>query len=221
MKKNILFIIPVLFFPLLAGCDKNPLNKLREPVSASNSSAWSGTFVCYDDELKTGGGYGAITWGDNFVVDFNCRENPYNGVKCVKVTWDGNNVTAHDNAANKDITVNTYAGFSLIVPKSSSDWDIVKRDLSPGGYTKVTFWARKAFMSLNTVLRMESPNGTFTSIAPTDAYETALTDEWKQYSFDITGSLESARFFVNVVLKTDGSKGNGATIYIDDIKLTK
>lgn len=218
MKKQFYFIIAVLLplSALFAGCDKNPMNKLKEASTASNSSSWSGTYVVYDDELRTGGDVMMIGWGDNFTVDFNSRENPLNGVKCIKIAWDGGDVMTVNGATN------LYTGLALIVAKNYADYLTTTRDLSPGGYTKVTFWAKKGFMSSNTVLRMESPNGTSTSIAPANAYETALTDDWAFYSFDITGSLANARFFVNIVLKTTGTtKGNGATIYLDDIKLAK
>jgi hypothetical protein len=219
MKKSTVFLLFTAYCSLvtvLAGCNKNPVTQLVQPSTVNTSSQWSGTFTLYDDDLKTGGGVMGIGWGPNFVVDFNSRENPYAGVKCIKIDWDGNKVTT----SNGEFF--TYTGFSLIAALSYVDVLNVSKNLTPGGYKKVTFWARKSSMASNTVLRVESPNGSSTSTPPTNALETALTDSWQKYSFDITGSLAVVRQYVNIILKTtDNKQGSGATIYIDDIKFTQ
>ena len=205
-----------LLLTVLAGCSKNPVSKLIEPVTVNKSQSWTTDWRIYEDELKTNGGVLMIGWGNGFVIDFESRENPYQGVKCMKVYWDGGTVTISGGSTD------LYTGFSLIAAKDYNDYLSVSKDLSPGGYTKLSFYARKSFMSANTVLRIESPNGSNTSIVPNNVWQGTLTETWAQYSMDISGSLSSARHFVNIVLKTtDGLKGNGAIVYIDEIRLTK
>ncbi|MFH1368552.1 MAG: hypothetical protein ABII64_05440 [Elusimicrobiota bacterium] len=219
MKKILMILLVTSHWSLVTmfcGCSKNPVTQLIEPVTVNASPQWSGNWTLYDDELKTGGDVMMIGWGGNFTVDFNCRENPCEGVKCIKLDWNGGAVEISGGSTD------LYTGFSLIVAKSYSDYLSASRDLSPGGYTKASFYARKGFMSSNAVLRIESPNGNSDSAAPNNVWEGALTENWKEYTLNITGSLSAARHFMNIVLKTsDAKKGSGATVYIDNIKLTK
>lgn len=216
LNRTLLLTACYLLLTVLSGCGKNPITAVTEPVTVSKSQQWSGTWVVYNDELMTNGGVMLIGWGDNFGVDFNCRENPYQGVKCMKLYWNGGSVNISGG------TTNLYTGLSLIVAKDYADYLATTKDISAGGYTKVTFYARKGFMSANTVLRVQSPNGTETSTPPTNAWEGTLTEEWKQYSLDIAGSQIAVRDFVIIVLKTtDQHAGNGATVYLDDIRLVK
>lgn len=213
-KNFILYSVFCVLFTVLSGCNKNPINQLIEPDTNNNTVQVSGQWILYGDEIMTDGGVMFISWGQNYSVDFSCRENPRAGVKCTKIYWSGGSVNISGG------TTSLYTGFSLITAKEYTTYLTTTRDISAGGYTKLTFWARKGFMSANTVLRVQSPNGTENSTAPVNVWEGTLSENWTQYSLNIAGSLAAIKDYVIVVLKTNDLRpGNGATVYIDDIRL--
>ncbi|MCB4792311.1 MAG: hypothetical protein LHV68_10570 [Elusimicrobia bacterium] len=225
MQNKIILLIIFIFF---TGCEKNPVKKLINPADSNAIGIWdtNGDWVIYDDEIKTGGAILFFNSLDNQVLDFNCRDNPHSGSKCLKYSWNGKDVYAYGATPGLE---HDYCGFSLTASKDVNSYLTATRDISGGTYTKISFWARG---DLNTFvyLRLEGNNGTDTSLSGTDAWMSSdlapVTSSWQKYEFNITGNMTAIKDFVKIVLKyNEGVSpntvvGNGGTVFIDDIKLT-
>ena len=229
--KNILngdiLLYPVLFLLLsaFAACDKNPVNRLVNPTTTNTAGAWSGTWVIYDDELKTNGA--VMAYNEGAIIDFNCSDNPHTGKKCIRYSWDGSPVLTYASLTAGATVQSGFSGFGLICAQTIGTYSTGTRDLSPGGYTKITFWARG---SLNTDvhLRLEDNGANSQTASGTDAWlsDTAannITADWQKFSFTVSpSSLVNAKDFVRIILVYSGTgAGNGGTVYLDDIQLTK
>src|SRR3989339_423571 len=192
LKPLLLCLLPV----LLASCENSPTKRLIGPEPYDSSGQWSGKWVVYDDQLRSDGGVMFIGWGEGFSVDFNSIERPYSGTKCIKVKWDGSDVTTAEGVTG------LFTGFSLIVAKDYNYYSTTTKDLTSGAYTTVRFRARKEFLSSNTLLRFEGPIGDENSTPPDNAWQGTLSDNWQEYSFNISGNISSVHRFVTAVLKT-------------------
>jgi hypothetical protein len=220
-----IFIIPMLLLAGMSGCENAPINNLVNPTIANTTGAWSGEWVLYDDEIKTGGTVMMFATLEGQELDFSWQSNPYQGTKCIKYSWDGRDVTTYKtNAIEHD-----YVGFALIVADSVDKYDTVTRDLAPGGYTKISFRARGS-LNTNVYLRLESNNGDYKSSGTNAWMSHTITGDWQRYEFPLSGSLAGTKDFVRVILRYDEDgkpdtpntgRGNGGTVYIDDIRLER
>ncbi len=212
-----------LFLSMLSvySCDKGPrLSRLYDPGTEEIISSGWGDWVIYDDMLKTRGDVNAFTEIQD--LDFEYKDNPYQGNRCIKFSWDGSDIIDYADGT----TQHNFCGFGLVVVPDASayNYDTTKmpgKDLTPGGYTKITFYARGT-LSPYTTLRLESPNGTYESTPPSDAWEDQVTSSWKKYEFNVSAPLSDVKEFVRIILKYVGSgRGDGGTVYIDDIRYEK
>ena len=217
--KKIFCLLLILF---LFSCDKGPpLSKLYNPGGDEILSSEWGDWIIYDDALKTRGGMSAFTGIQE--LDFECKDNPWSGNRCIKFSWDGNDVVAGETGNPQ----HGYCGFSLVVVPDASAYNydtslMPGKDLTPGAYARITFYARGS-LSTDNYLRLESPLGTWQSVSPNEAWQGTVSDTWQKYEFNCAGNtMTDIKEFVKIILKYTGSgKGNGGTVYIDDIKYTK
>jgi len=108
-------------------------------------------------------------------------------------------------------------------------------NFSQAGFTKITFKVRGNLYS-GVYLRLEFNNGNSTTASGNNAWmsnssDRKITSNWQSYEFNISGSLSKVKDLLRIVfLKYDEdgtdstpntAKGNGGTIYLDDIVLTK
>lgn len=198
----------------LSGCDRKPINKLVNPTVNNTTGNWSGRWVIYDDELRTGGGVSTFTTFDGVSLDFASRENPFSGSTSIKFFWDGGDVTPYSPAGSSP--EHTWTGFGLIVAVKTDDYNAFSKDFSAAGFNKLTFRARGSLNS-GVVLRVEGPQ--FGAASPAGFWEGAITDQWQQYTVDLDPQT-TINAYLNIILKYTGAgRGNGGTVYIDDIEL--
>ena len=240
MNKISLFAVCFLAFALLPGCERNPVNKIVDPTVSNTTGIWSGTWVLYDDELKTGGNIMLFTEGVS--LDFNNTDNPHSGPdslspnaivkKCIRFSWDGSPVFTYSTSAKQS----DFTGFSLICAQTTAAYSTQTRNLSLGGYTKITFWARGS-LSTNVYLRVEAnstdPNQYALASGSVGVWQGTVTSDWNKYSVKIDNSvnnLAAATDFVKFILvyDEDGNpntantgRSNGGAVYLDDIELSK
>jgi hypothetical protein len=219
-------LIVVLCCLALASCQKDPVNHLINPTASNTAGGWSGVWTIYDDDLKTGGTVMMFTSKDGQQIDFASKENPHTGAQSLKYSWDGTDAIAYQGALQ--YFQPGYVGFGLIVPEDQSKFGVVTRDLTPGGFTKVSFWIRGNIGSLVT-FRLETDNGTNVSPSGNNAWESnttdrAVTSAWQRYEFALSGSQAATKLFLKIFFKYaggPGTRGTGGTVYLDDIALTR
>lgn len=200
----------IFLFVFLFGCSKyNPLDKLINPEEKSATGRWSGEFVIYDDELKTGGGIMFLSSADNQTLDFNFRENPYSGKKCIKYSWNGKSVYDY----TRKIYQANWCGWAFIVGKDWTEYNKI-RNFSSVNYSKISLWVRGS-LSANTKIKFESYNRDTHS-------DIELTDSWQKIEFKITGNQSEIKEYLKIIFEYLGSgEGNGGIVYIDEIKFSK
>jgi hypothetical protein len=218
MLKKLLIAVLIMPLFIFAACEKKPVNRLVNPSASetTGSSTWPGPWVVYDDEIKTGGGVGRFTTPEGQELDFSSRENPHSGNNCIKFSWDGGEVTAYANPPDTpaDYVEHGFVGFSFKVQNDSVVGSPATKDLSPGHYTRVSFYAMGT-LSSNVTLRIKGP-GTGATESPV-----ALTSDWQLFTVPVNGNLADSNSFANFVLATAGGvRSNGGTVFLDDIRLT-
>jgi hypothetical protein len=227
MIKNLIFLI---MLACLFGCDKTPANKIINPAISNAAGAWdtNADWVLYGDEIRTGGTIMMFNTLDNQVLDLSCTDNPHSGIKCIKYSWNGKDVYKYAAPAGLE---HDFCGFSLIASNDVNRYNLDSKNISGGAYTKISFWARGSLNAF-VYLRLESDKGNSLTPTPgtigTDAWmSNAITSNWNQYQFNITGTtMTNLKDFVKIILKYDEgtssntATGNGGTVFIDDIKLT-
>jgi len=228
MKK---FFLPFILALTLVGCEKNPIDRLTNPLNDGVVPGTSGVFVIYDDEPKTGGGVAFIPGGENQNIDFSDRSGPHDGKKDLRFIWNGGDVT---NSTTTE-TEHLFAGFMLMAIDDVTKLDSsVGRDLRTPGYTKLTFWAR-GVLSENTTFRVEGPGYGTGGITPVrlDIPDVSngippLSAEWTFYSLNIPSSndFKNVKIFVIVSLQYSQpprttANGGGGVIYLDDIRYSQ
>jgi hypothetical protein len=235
MKNLILWSILFSLFSAFMGCDANPVNRLVNPSPSNISGVWSGAWVIYDDEVKTGGAI--MTYNTGATLDFHSTDNPHSGKDCIRYSWDGSPVLTYASlpAHPTDYIQSGYSGFSLICAPTDAQYFTATRNLSLGGYTKITFWARgELFTNVN--LRVEANSNDQNQYKYASGYpgvwQGTVTSGWQQYSvkLDTTttnlNNLAAATDFIKIILlytpgPDDPPRGNGGTVFLDDIELTK
>jgi hypothetical protein len=235
MKKAFFFSVFFSVFFVFAGCSKTPVNDLVNPTAKNSTGIWSGQWVIYDDELKTNGAVMLYTEGVG--LNFNCANNPHSGSNCIQFSWNGLPVLTYASLPSHptDYIQSGFTGFGLICAPTVAQYFTATRNLSLGGYTKITFWARGS-LSVYTYLLVEanfasgaSPNVTQPG-SGTGYWMGTVTSGWQQYTISIdnnTNNLSAATDFVKIIMVYDppsgsnSTQGNGGTVYIDDIQLSK
>lgn len=205
-------LIAVLIMPLFvfAACDKKPVNRLANPTTSNTtgSTVWTAPWIVYDDEIKTGGGIARFTTPEGQVLDFASTENPHSGLDCVKFSWDGSEVRPY---ADPNTAEHSWVGFSFKVLNDNIVNSPSTKDLSPGHYTKLSFYARGT-LSANVTLRVKGAGATSETIIP-------VTSAWQHFTAP-TGTLTDVDTFAIFVLGSNGSsKTNGGIVFLDDIQL--
>jgi hypothetical protein len=230
MYKHILMFFCAMFLCISQGCDNAPINKLIDPTVSNKTGTWPAEWVLYDDEIKTGGTVQMYTTMEGQELLFNSTDHPYQGTQCVKYSWDGSAVTEYLTNTRE----NGFVGFGLIAADSVNRYSEVSKDLTLAGYTKISFRVRGS-LNTNVYLRIEAQNGNYLTPSGTNAWQSntinrRITGDWQQYEFSLSGSQATIRDFVRVILvyDEDGNpntpntrQGNGGTVYLDDIRLTK
>jgi hypothetical protein len=188
----------------LAGCDRKPINKLVDPTLNNTTGNWSGRWVIYDDELRTGGGVSTFTTFNGVDLDFDSRETPYSGSTCIKFFWNGGEVTPYSPPGS--LSEYTWTGFGLIVAVKTEDYDRYSKDFSASGFDKLTFRARGS-LNNGVVLRVEGPQ--LGAQTPAGFWEGAITDQWQQYTVNLNPQT-TINAYLNIILKYSGAvRGNG------------
>ena len=138
MIKKLLFPAICSIFVVFTGCNKTPVNDLVNPTSTNSSGIWSGKWIVYDDELKTNGAVMLYTEGVS--LNFNYSSNPHSGSKCMQFSWTGLPVLTYANLPDHptDYMQSGFTGFGLISAPTLGQYFTGTRDLSKGGYTKIT-----------------------------------------------------------------------------------
>lgn len=231
MKNYIILIIGLLaVLPVFSGCDKEPMNKLVNPLQSNTTGNWSGVWTLYDDEVKTGGDIMNYTTHEGVGLQFDCRDNPHSGSQCIKFSWDGGDVTNYeDGKAEHD-----WTGFGMIVASSYLDYTKYTKNLATGGFTKLSFWVRGSLNS-NVYLRLEGSNARYNDQSGTNCWQSytttrKVTSTWTKYEFPISGDLTAVKDYLRVIFRYDmdynadtpnTGRSNGGTIYLDDIALSR
>lgn len=235
-SKLLLFTVCCLVFTAVMGCEKNPVSRLINPSPENSSGAWSGKWVIYDDELKTGGT--VMLFNEGAGLDFNCADNPRSGKKCISYSWNGAQVLTYKDPPGHpdDYLQSDFTGFSLICAQTTPEYAAGARNLALGGYTKITFWAR-GYLNSNVYLRAEANSEDPVLYQRVSGYTGVwmgtVTPEWQQYTLSVDNSLNklsTAKDFVKFIFRYDEDAdpdtantmaGNGGTVFIDDIELSK
>ncbi len=208
----------ILGFLILAGCEKNPIDRLTNPMPDGAVPDTSGIYVVYDDELKTGGGVAFTPGGENQTIDMENTDSPQLSKKAIRYEWNGGDVF-HSTSPQ-----HLYAGFILIVTPNIADLDAATgKNLSGPGYTRLTFQARGT-LSENTVLWVEGPDDASGGITPQKLIINNLSSNWTQYSMNIPAAdFVNVKDFLIVTFQftqppRTTNLGGGGVVYFDDIR---
>ncbi|MCX5782626.1 MAG: hypothetical protein NT145_08020 [Elusimicrobia bacterium] len=215
-KKHFLYYFLIPCLAIFSACDKNPADKILNPTTIVTAASWSGPYVIYDQELRTGGDVVFFTSQEGQTLDFSCYERPADGSKCLKFSWDGSEVTDYNSG---NVRTFQWVGIGLAVKDSNNQDSPSTKDMTPGGYTKLSFKIRGS-LNASVAFQMKfEANSTTTNI-----YTSSLADhDWHTVEFPVSGSLAAGiKYYVILSFQYFGStKGNGGTVYLDDIQFLK
>lgn len=200
-----IYLLPLIF---MVGCELNPLNKLTNPTldESLGNTTW-GDWVVYDDDLRGVGGITYLTGPQGQETDFRVADqSPPQGYMCMKYSWTGQDVYDYEINGMQHY----YCALSLIVDEDGFTY----KDFTPGGYTKITFWAKGA-LSVNTKVSFTGPHGGKVEVA-------SLTNTWRQYEI-VLEQLTSITAYFSIVFSYSGGDipGTGGFVYVDDIRYVK
>jgi hypothetical protein len=211
---------------MFVGCEKNPVDRLTNPMPDGALSQTSGTYVVYDDELRTGGGLGYIPGGENQTADVSDFSSPRRTISQLRYSWNGQDVS------NGSVLQHLFAGFSL--PITSFLEDVVSaqpKNLSGAGYTKVRMQIRGT-LSDRTAVRIEGPDDGAGGIVPVQVNsrrqgdvsggDFVLTNEWQQIEVPANGQFSAVKIYLTVSFQFSQpfgttQPGGGGEIFLDDI----
>ena len=215
MRNNHVILFSILLLAAVSGCEKQPLNKFINPSSDAALGVWSGNWMVYDDNLNTGGGLSLFTSLDNCTLNYQSPVNPHSGKYCLEYGWNGGKVLDYGSGGY----VTYYTGISFI---SGADYlHNSPRDLSPGKYTKFSFYAR-CTLSNGVSATITAPDGTSTVLTSSLAQWTPVT-----ITMANPGKLNNVTEFFSIIfgynsnLNSGLDAGSGGVIYLDDIQLTR
>ena len=103
----------------------------------------------------------------------------------------------------------------MIVDEDYQTFGTTYKDFTPGGYSKITFWAKGAL----------SPNTAVTFSGPHEGEKIelgTLTNSWKQYTISLN-QLTGITAYFSIIFGYSGGDipGTGGFVYLDDIRYTK
>jgi hypothetical protein len=113
-------------------------------------------------------------------VDLYCKDNPYSGTSCVKITY-------------RSMAAGDWAGMYWQYP--ANDWGD-----SPGGYDltrakRLTFWARgEQGEEVINVFQVGGINGKFGDTTNVSIGPITLTKQWQKYTIDLQQALFATTF---------------------------
>ncbi|RLD18982.1 MAG: hypothetical protein DRI36_00040 [Caldiserica bacterium] len=208
-----------LFFALLilSSCGKNIEERLKDPANDPlfYKGDYSGVFMIYEDELKTGGGMMFYASPDNQELDFFYSDD---GNKVIRYYWNGGEVFDY----NSESYQHNWCGFGLIVGHSWEEAEEVSMDFSGIGYSKLKFKV-KGYLSQNTVLKIEGPKKAGSSEVA-DYIELDSSDisySWKEFSLPISSSsLKDFNIYVGIIFEAT-EKGSGGEVFIDSLRFER
>lgn len=229
--KGMIILIILLTALFLTSCERNPMERLSDPFPGGALNAWSGVFKVYDDDLITGGNVAFIPSdlappNNNMTIDFKVTaENPPEGDKCLKYTWTGLDLYWGSAVKNE----HDWAGVTFIV---ATHWSLYNstpsKDLTPGGYTKITFKAF-ALIDSDTYVKFEGPLSMTT--APPNRGGTRYLrlnsselENWQTYTINFnTNDFKSVKDYFKIVIEypkgiNSPLYGKGGTVFVDDIR---
>lgn len=206
MRTSILILL--LFF--FQGCESNPTKFLEDPRKDSAIGEWSGEWLIYGDKLETGGGIILQPGAENQELnsEFRDPEAPeHNNV--IRYGWNGKKVAGQF----------IWSAMDLSVAANAETYDITpSRDLSPGGYRRLTFWTRVS-LSDSTIVE-------FRGVLPSFRVQQRKDSDWKQFviSFEphMLGNVKD--FFVisfQYIGNAKDGHGNGGVVFVDEIRYEK
>lgn len=197
---------------LVSGCKKDPVGRIVNPLGDGAVPQISGVYVIYDEELKTGGGLGLIPTSGNQGIDLFDQSAPRRTRNQIRYLWNGQPVGGQID----------FAGFSLLVtPDFSTLNSTPHKDLSFGGYTKLTMWIRGR-LGDGVTLRIEGPGSGASTPVRTDI--TSLSQTWQPVTLNVPPSdFTTVRIFMTVSLQYDrvprtSTPSDGGEVYFDDIR---
>lgn len=230
MKEKILKTVCILMMisPLFS-CESKTLKQFNNPYPEGALNAWSGVWKIYDDDLITGGNVAFIPSdldppNNHLAISFNVtQENPPEGTRCMRFDWDGKELYW----AEQGRVEHDWAGVSLIVATHWSLYDSTPaKDLSAGGYTKITFKA-KAFVDNNTTIKFEGPVREDKGGKDYVRLSNTQLADWNTYTINVTPlDLKAVKDYFKVVIdfptgKNNGPYGNGGTVFVDDVRYVR
>jgi hypothetical protein len=203
-------IVSLLFFA--TGCKKDPVGRIVNPLGDGAVPQVSGVYVIYSDELKTGGGLGFVPTAGNQGIDLFDQSEPRRTRNQIRYLWNGQSVGGQIN----------FAGFSLLItPDFSTLNSTPHKDLSFGGYTKLTMMVRGR-LGDGVSLRIEGPGSGSSTAARTDI--TTLSNTWQQITLSVpSADFSTVRIFMTLTFQYDrvprtDVPSDGGEVYLDDIQ---
>jgi len=195
-------------------------DRLLNPIPSGATGKWSGTWVLYDDELKTGGGIMFYTEPNPNNPNSQTLDVSYieNGNKCIRYFWDGD--VSYDSTWN--VWQDKWCGMALIV---GQDWTEVltsTKDLTQAAYKKISFKI-KGKLSNSVRIKIEAlvRIGRYSSFPAATVVIDSLSEEWETYTLPLNNVSTINMFFSLIIENRGSSRSQGATIYLDDIILTQ
>ncbi len=217
-NRNFFFLLGTL--ALVPACEKNPVDKLTNPLPNGSVPRSSGIYPIYHDELETGGGLGFIPGGENQVIDLFDNSSPRQTARQIRYTWNGGDVSD----AEHSTTAHTFAGFSLLVtPNFSTLSAAPAKDLSTAGYTKLTLLLRGS-LSTGTKLRVEGPSDGTATPARQELDAAQISQAWQLVTVAVPPSdFSNIKTFATISIQytqppRTTNPGEGGTIYVTQIQ---
>ncbi|AKL97996.1 hypothetical protein [Endomicrobium proavitum] len=223
MKKLLLLALPLIMF-FTAGCENNPAGALiYNGVNDTDPASWASPFVIYANGdimtrvlpfSKSVGAYTNI-W-EAYANATNVLEAQYDGEshtrhKSIKMGWDGSPSQVFDNG-------NTVYLATFWLPTSAGTSG---KDLTPGAYTKISFWV-KANLYTNAQVSIKVLNNDNSGNSPYAVTSITALQDWTYYEIPLSPSPALTYTYITVQMSPiAGNVTNGGTIYIDDIRLVR
>lgn len=213
----------LLLISVFTGCDKTPSRRLTDPAPEGAVSQNGGSWVLYDEEVRTDGGFYLIPIPTgNQTLDVGNEQSAAFGKRSIFYSWTGGDVLDPVEGIE-----HTFAGFGLLVAENIDQMNTTPaKDLSGAGFTKITFYAR-GYLSENTILRVEGPGDGSAAAALPRLDVTQLTGTWTKFTLPAPGAIPTAAFqsvrqyvnFTFVFSQPSGTTnpGNGGQVFLDRI----
>ena len=195
------------------SCERYPIRSLLGLPKPIDS--WPEPWYIYDDEINTKGSLEPKRWEDDpscadwnkVKLNFDCKDNPKNGRKCLQFTWVGN---VNDSSSG-------FFGFGLMATEYPGG--IV--NLSTSGYANLKFWIKGTLYN-NCSFKIEIPkhgggSWVYKTLSPTE-----VTPYWTEYTIQLPNidDMTEIEYDISMSLIADGTT-NGGTVYLDDIRFTR